>query len=134
MRRETCLLVQTNGGLLVNPRLQSEHVNAVALRIGCQVVEHQLPESATAELWAHVHAFDLPAPSSAPSAATSCCAVLADDEERDGIGNQLLHAEAVPALACVQRLEVSSSSPINSLASALAGSSAAIDATAASHT
>src|SRR5438132_1561764 len=50
------LLVEANGGVLVNSRFKAQHINAMAPRVGSQVVEHQLPESATAELGPHVHA------------------------------------------------------------------------------
>jgi hypothetical protein len=43
---------------LVDPGLQSQHVYAIS-GVDCQVVEHQLAESSTAELGPHIHAFDL---------------------------------------------------------------------------
>jgi hypothetical protein len=72
------LLIEANSGVLVNPCFKAEYVNAAALRVSLQMVEHQLPETSTAELGPHVHAFDVVARTGIPSSSRSAaCAMRA---------------------------------------------------------
>ena len=49
------LFAMEHRGVLVDPGFKAQHIDAVTLRVSCQVAEHQFPEASTAELRPHVH-------------------------------------------------------------------------------
>ena len=100
--------VQADGGVLMNASLEPEQVDAMSARMRGQVVEHQLAVPLAAKLRSHPHALDLAvlAAEQLDAAAAGGRAAFANDEERDRVGNQLLNAEPMPALARIERRQM----------------------------
>src|SRR5215831_20586857 len=98
---EALPFVQADGGALMDAGLQTQCHDIVSARVDGQVVEHQLAVTQAAKLRTHPHALDLPVLGAEEfdPAAAGRSTVIADDEERDSIGHQLLDAEAMTALA-----------------------------------
>jgi hypothetical protein len=72
------------------------------------VVEQQLSETRATKLGSHIHPLDLSIFSAKQLDATTASgsAAIANDKEGHGVGNQLLHAEAVTTLARIERLQL----------------------------
>ena len=90
------------------PVLQARCHNSVSRRVGGQVIEHQLAVTQAAKLRTHPHALDLPVLGAEEfdPAAAGRSTVIADDEERHSVGDQLLHAETMTALARIERRQM----------------------------
>src|SRR5262245_25383885 len=105
---EALPFVQADGGALLDAGLQTQGHDIASARVGGQVVEHQLAVTQAAKLRPNPHAFDLAilCAEQLDPATSGRSPVVADDEERDRVGNQLLHAEAMTALAWIERRQI----------------------------
>src|SRR4029450_13685609 len=105
---EAVLLVQADGRLLVDARLESEQRDAVAASVRSEVIDELLAVFTTAKFGPHVHAFELAVffPDEHDAATPGRAAVDAQNEERYTLGHQLVHAEPMAALGRVEWFEV----------------------------
>src|SRR5262245_54857918 len=92
----------------MNAGLQPEYVDVMSACMRGQVVEHQLAVTFATKLRPHPHALDLAVlcAEQLDAAAPGGRAAVADDEERNRVGNQFLDAEPMTAFARIERREM----------------------------
>src|SRR5262249_3185908 len=88
--------------------LQAQYPDPVAPGVLGQMLEQRLGEAQTSKRRAHVHPPDLPhlRAEQLDAATAGGRAIIANDEERDRVGNQFLHAETMTALARIERRQM----------------------------